>query len=239
MHFRIATYNIHRCIGRDKVKNLSRVAAVLNEINADIVALQEVTSSGEESTDMLAGLALATGMNPVEGFTLNTTGTRYGNAILTRLPLSATHRIDISVAGKEPRGVVEVVLPAPDSDNSTITIWATHLGLGFFERRMQIKKLLKIIERKESDVSVLLGDFNEWLVWGGILDAVKTVFARSFSPATFPAWKPLLKLDRIWVKPVDNLTVLSAHVTPLSISASDHLPLVAEISAGQRGGRPG
>ncbi len=227
MRFRIATYNLHRCVGRDGIENPKRIATVLREINADIIALQEVTSQPEIADDVLATLAAATGMKSIEGFTLTTTGTRYGNALLSKLPVSAIKRYDISVKGKEPRGMIQANL---NLDDQTVILWATHLGLGIRERYLQIEKLLKIVDGIESNSSVLLGDFNEWLSWSRPLRAIGKRFTTRQSPATFPSHRPLLKLDRIWVRPVGRLTTLHAHSTELSRVASDHLPLVADIT---------
>lgn len=239
MRLRIATYNIHRCVGRDGTENVERVAAVLREINGDIVALQEVTSRPAATGDMLANLAAAAHMQPIEGFTLSAAGAHYGNALLTNLPVSAVRRIDISVPGREPRGVIEVTFTVNDHDNNdhandhAIVVWATHLGLGIRERQLQIRKLLKIIHAADVDARILLGDFNEWLSWSRPLRALHRWFITSpttaRSPATFPARKPLLRLDRIWVRPTRRLVALRAHSTELSCIASDHLPLIAEI----------
>ena len=40
---RVATYNVHSCIGGDGRHDPERVATVIAELNADIVALQEFT----------------------------------------------------------------------------------------------------------------------------------------------------------------------------------------------------
>ena len=226
MQLRIATYNIHRCVGLDGIENSKRIATVLREINADIIALQEVTSNSEIKDDILANLAAATGTTQIEGFTLTATGTAYGNAILSRLPVSEIKRIDISVKGREPRGVIEAKL---NLNNQTVFLWATHLGLGIRERYMQIKKLLKIVDARENDPGILFGDFNEWLLWSRSLLAISKRFNTIQSPATFPSRRPLFKLDRIWVRPAERLTTLRAHTTKLSRVASDHLPLVADI----------
>ena len=127
MDVRIATYNIHRCVGLDGIHHPKRIAAVLNELHADIVALQEVTSHPETSDDMLADLAEAAEMQPIEGFTLSSAGARYGNALLSKLPVSAVNRIDISVKKREPRGVIEMTL---NHNCQKVALWATHLGLG-------------------------------------------------------------------------------------------------------------
>ncbi len=227
MHFRIATYNIHRCIGRDGSENRERIAMVLREIDADIVALQEVTSHPEgRPDDMLAYLAASTAMVPIEGFTMTVQGSRYGNALLSRVPLSAVKRINISVEGREPRGVIESVFVL---GNHTLTLWATHLGLRGCERNMQIKKIMKKIHTADADVSILLGDFNEWLFWSPSLRAIRRSFKATPSPASFPSQMPLFKLDRIWIRPSVKLSTVRAHSSLLSRIASDHLPLVAEI----------
>jgi endonuclease/exonuclease/phosphatase family metal-dependent hydrolase len=230
MRLRIATYNIHRCVGRDGKENVERVAAVLREINGDIVALQEVTSRPAMTGDMLAYLAAAVHMQPIEGFTLSAAGAHYGNALLTNLPISAVRRHDISVPGREARGVIEVTFTV---DGHAIIVWATHLGLGIRERHLQIRKLLKTIHAADVDARILLGDFNEWLSWSRPLRALHRWFKISptiaRSPATFPARRPLLRLDRIWVRPARRLVALRTHSTEMSRIASDHLPLVGEI----------
>jgi len=227
---RIATYNIHRCVGRDKKEDYQRIADVLLEIDADIVALQEVTSSGENG-DMLAFLAGATGAEPIEGFTLFAAGAHYGNGLLSKPPVAAINRIDISVAGREPRGVIEAVFHL---NHLHIKLLATHLGLGIRERHRQIRQLEEIVCTPRADIDILLGDFNEWLSWSRPLSTLHHRFTTSRSihpaPATFPAWKPLLKLDRIWVRPIDRVATLQTHSTSLSRIASDHLPVVAEIT---------
>jgi endonuclease/exonuclease/phosphatase family metal-dependent hydrolase len=231
MRLRIATYNIHRCVGRDGVENAERIAAVLAELQADIVALQEVGSyTGMAGSDVPAYLAAAVGMQPIEGYTLTAAGARYGNALLTGLPVSAVKRIDISIKGREPRGVIEATFAV---HRRAMVLWATHLGLGTRERHLQMKKILKIIEATDGDVNILLGDFNEWLPWSRPLRALhrwfKTPRSMGPSPATFPSRIPMLRLDRIWVRPAERVTSLRAHATELSRIASDHLPLVADL----------
>jgi len=228
MLIRVATYNIHRCVGLDGIEDKMRIAAVLNEIDADIVALQEVTSHSKTADDVLAYLAEAVGMVPIEGFTLTAAGAHYGNALLSRLPIAASRRIDISVKGREPRGVIQVELSL---NNTRLVMWATHLGLGFRERRIQTKQLLKVVDAMQSDLNILLGDFNEWLPFSGPLSAIGDRFTTPKTPATFPSRRPFLKLDRIWLRPAGKIQSLRTHSTRLSLVASDHLPLVMDLDA--------
>jgi endonuclease/exonuclease/phosphatase family metal-dependent hydrolase len=75
-----------------------------------------------------------------------------------------------------------------------------------------------------------MGDLNEWYLWGRPLRWLHARFCAMRTPATFPAHRPVLKLDRIWAHPTSALQSLRAHRTPLSRVASDHLPLVAEFA---------
>jgi endonuclease/exonuclease/phosphatase family metal-dependent hydrolase len=226
MSFRVATYNIHRGLGRDGIEDYRRIAAVLAEIDADIIGLQEVTSHSQTTDDVLTYLAAAVGMLPVEGFTLTAAGARYGNALLSKLPIAATSLTDIGLKGREPRGVIQVDLSL---NGQKAVVWATHLGLGFHERRSQARMLLALVDKVDCDIKILLGDFNEWLPYGGPLRAIGNRFTTHKSPATFPARRPLLKLDRIWLQPAEKIKSLRTHSTKLSMVASDHLPLVMEI----------
>ena len=57
VEFKLATWNIHRCIGGDGVQSRSRCAAVLQEIDADITILQEIESTPGQAQDLLAYFA--------------------------------------------------------------------------------------------------------------------------------------------------------------------------------------
>ena len=128
---------------------------------------------------------------------------------------------------REPRGVIEMTL---NHNRQRVTLWATHLGLGIHERHQQINSLMEVIGSANADVSILLGDFNEWFPWGRPLRTLQRWFTKTQSPATFPSRRPFLKLDRIWVRPVNRFTMLRRYSTKLSRVASDHLPLVADVA---------
>jgi len=226
MRWRVATYNIHRCIGMDGIRDCRRIVEVLHEISADVVALQEVSSFHVEEGDIIEYLATATGTTPIEGFTMMEESARYGNVLLSKRPVSAVNRFDISIKGREPRGVIEAVL-GHEADNARL--WATHLGLGIRERHAQIEKLMTIVGAADAARSILLGDFNEWLPWGRPLRKLRSWFAHGSAPSTYPSCWPFLKLDRIWVRPFNDHTTFRAHLSQLSRVASDHLPLVADI----------
>ncbi len=226
MAVRIATYNIHRCIGRDRHQSPERIAAVLQEIDADLIALQEVAFSPGHPENTLAILEEATGTKAIPGFTLLGQHGFYGNALLSRLEISKINHIDISVSYREPRGIIGVELTV---NQCKVAVLATHLGLIAGERRRQVTRILSELETTRADAIILLGDFNEWFSLGRPLRWLHQQFKPTRTLATFPAHRPLFGLDRIWIHPEDRLLSLRVHITALSKTASDHLPLVADV----------
>lgn len=221
----VATYNIHRCIGRDGRFDPERIAGVLCEIGADVTALQEVESS--RATDILELFGEATGLRPVAGPTLTTaTGSSYGNALLVRGHLADVERVDLSVPHREPRGALDVTM---EHGGEAVRVLATHLGLRPAERRQQVRRLLARIDERTRGPVALMGDLNEWFLWGRPLRWLHRVFEETPAPPTYPASFPLFALDRLWVKPRRCLEELAVHSSPLARVASDHLPLVARI----------
>lgn len=222
----IATYNIHRCVGSDRRFAPERIIEVLKELNADIIALQEVESRVATGFDTLGRLANALGMHAIAGPTLQCRGAHYGNALLTRLDILNRRSIDISVSGCEPRGAIEARLRC---DGRVFCVVATHLGLRPSERRQQVQQLLNLFRPELQGPAALLGDINEWYLWGRPLRWLHLYFKNTAAPRTFPARWPVFALDRIWIRPHAALARLEAHVSPASRVASDHLPVKAHI----------
>lgn len=223
---RIATYNIHRAIGSDGYINPKRIALVLHELDADIIALQEVGYAPGEPGNLLEYLGESIEARVIEGITLRDERGHYGNAVLSRLPVRAIELHDISVAGREPRGAIELKLQIRDT---MVQVVATHLGLRPGERREQVNKLIPLLASSSADIKILLGDLNEWFLWGRPLRSLHRVLGNTPAPATFPARWPWLALDRLWVQPLSVIDSLRSHKSTAAKIASDHLPLVAEL----------
>jgi endonuclease/exonuclease/phosphatase family metal-dependent hydrolase len=223
--FRIATYNVHRAVGADGLTDPARIVRVVEELNADVVALQEVGFRPGEPGHLLELLQDATSMHVVEGVTLRDERGHYGNALLSRLALRDVRRLDLTVARREPRGAIDVEVDA----GCRVRLLATHLGLRPFERRQQVRRLREELDAFHAPVKILLGDLNEWFLWGRPIRWLRRVFGETAAPPTFPARRPVLALDRLWVAPASALAGLRVHDTPLARVASDHLPLVGEI----------
>jgi endonuclease/exonuclease/phosphatase family metal-dependent hydrolase len=221
----VATYNIHAAIGTDGRYAPERIAAVLNEISADVIALQEVPLGGA-GPNVLDVLQQATGFHAVEGPAEDTPKRRYGNAVLSRYPVAATRTIDLSFGSREPRGALDADL---NCHGHPLRIIATHLGLRPAERRHQIRLLLQAFDTDRMPV-ILTGDLNEWFVWGRPLRWLTSHFEPVPAPPTFPSRLPLFALDRLWISPRHRLVQVRVHATPLARVASDHLPLIAHIA---------
>jgi endonuclease/exonuclease/phosphatase family metal-dependent hydrolase len=222
---RLASYNVHRGIGRDRKCIPERILGVLREIDPDVIALQEVEAH-DSGGDMLEWLAGQTGLHAIAGTTLKRHDGHYGNGMLTRYPVVEARLIDLSVHRCEPRGAIAADL---DCEGHKLRVVATHLGLRPSERRQQVKQLLPLFSENPHDRAVLMGDLNEWFLWGRPLRWLHKHFARTPALPTFPAIKPILSLDRLWAHPGTILKKLEVHDTRLARMASDHLPLVATL----------
>lgn len=227
---RVGTYNIHGGVGVDGRFDIDRTAAVINSMQCRIVALQEVRFGTGKDMDLLRFLARRTGLRAIAGITVDSAASPFGNAVLTDLPIAATERYDLSVSGRERRGALDILV---GTGGGRLRILATHLGLKPRERRVQVRRLLDILQRTgdRAATTVLLGDINEWFLWGRPLRWIHRYFGRSGTIATYPSRRPLLALDRIWCHPRRRMVSIRACRSPQARLASDHLPLTAELDA--------
>jgi len=233
----VATYNIHRCVGVDRRYDPARIAAVLREIDADVIGLQEVDARrlGERNLDQWAYLSEATGMHAIVGANVLDHRGRFGNAILTRWPVLSTRLHDLSVPGLEPRGAIDADLAVGER---RLRVVATHFGLRDAERRMQTKRLLDALADAEDegeeendqtrpDAILVMGDLNEWRGRRGGIRWLDGRLGRAPAPRTFPSWCPVLPLDKIYAASPAVLCETRVHRSALARVASDHLPLCA------------
>jgi len=108
----VATYNIHRCVGRGRHPDPRRTLDVIAALDADLIALQEVETPAAPSSGALALLRRLRelGYELVLGPTMRSHRHSYGNVLLSRLPVRRRRRIDLSQSGREPRGLIDVRL---------------------------------------------------------------------------------------------------------------------------------
>jgi endonuclease/exonuclease/phosphatase family metal-dependent hydrolase len=233
MQIAVATYNVHGCIGNDRMCSPLRTAGILTELQCDVIALQEVDNHPREALEYLPldFLATHTGLKPISGLRAIRHRAAYGNAILTRLNVLSVQLHDLTVLKHEPRGAIDVLL---EQDGECVRVIATHLGLNGAERKAQIRMLMQEIEPfLHQTPVVLLGDFNEWHPRARNLDPLREQFGGHPAIASFPSWAPFLALDRIWVHPADALIETASVRKPKTRHASDHLPIRAVLSIGE------
>lgn len=227
----LASYNIHRCYGSDDRYDPERIRQVLRDIGGHITALQEVELL-HDAPGLLDYFCEDSEWQAIPGLTMTRDAGHYGNALLTSLPIFDVQRIDLSLPGREPRGALHVTLEYQDAP---LTVIATHLGLQPGERRMQINRLLDLLQHADtSGTTVLMGDLNEWLPWGRPLRWLRKHFEHYSALPSYPARYPMLALDRICVTPAEQLTDLTTVNNEITRVASDHLPLVATMSEDRR-----
>jgi endonuclease/exonuclease/phosphatase family metal-dependent hydrolase len=228
----VATYNIHSCVGNDGHLDPERIARVIRELNADVIALQEVDARLGDAgyVDQWAFLAAASGYYCTPGISLRTQRREFGNALLTRHAIHDLQLHDISFEVREPRGAIDATLTI---EGRLLRVIATHFGLRRAERRYQAGRLAAIVRDPMSVVpagTLLLGDLNEWRPGSPSLTALLTNFQPAPAPRSYPALRPLLPLDRIIARGGARLSQILPHRSSLARLASDHLPVRARLS---------
>lgn len=231
---RVATYNVHACVGTDGRHDPKRTAAVINEIGADVVALQEFRYPSDIALETRTPVGLA----DLENYQCALGPARrgqthcFGNVLLTPHHIGEVHRIDLSIARREPRSALAATIVIRGVQ---LHVLAAHLGLRLAERRFQVKQILDYLRSVRGTLVAVLGDFNDWLPGRSVVHILDNHLGLAPKPSSFPVIRPFLALDRIWVNPRRALGRVLTHRSRLARRASDHYPVVAEINPDQAG----
>lgn len=227
---RVASYNIRKSVGQDWRRDPARVLTVLNEIDADIVALQEV--------DRRFGSSRASSLSPehIEAETPYTPvcfGIRpeslgwHGNTILVRKNFQVLNYCRIDLPSFEPRGAV---LADVQAEGRTLRVVAMHLGLMKTWRQRQARAVLDYLESLEGGLpTVIMGDLNEWSTSGGCFEHFAEHHNVIDTGPSFHAKRPFASLDRIITSPHLTAEAAGVHVSEKAKVASDHLPVWARL----------
>ena len=230
---RVATYNIHRCRGLDGRTSPSRIADVIRTIDPDIIALQEVVGASPRSAGHAEELGAQLGMGWVMAPARHLRHALFGNAVLSRLPILHHVQYDLSWKTCEPRCCQRVDIAV---GSHTLHLYNVHLGTAYLERRYQASRLVSFVhDRRVGQPKIVLGDFNEWmrgLATQMLSQRLNSIDLRAHlrRRRTYPGVFPLLHLDHIYYEGKVEVARLELPRTRLALLASDHLPLVAELT---------
>lgn len=235
------TYNTHHCIGMDGKCRPQRIADVISNAEADVIALQEMDVNRQRSgeQDQTALIAGQLGMYHCFFAVWSSEAEQYGLSIVSRFPMSVVRQevlTDFDHRNKrEARGAIWVSI---ETDAGPVHLVNTHLGLTQKERSKQVDELLS--ERWLSNLPtkepiIIAGDLNA----GPKSEAMKRLtkllhcaqtLAEDHRPQkTFASVLPLRRIDHILVSShfrVDGVTVPKTHT---AVVASDHLPVCADL----------
>jgi endonuclease/exonuclease/phosphatase family metal-dependent hydrolase len=246
---RVASYNIHAGAGMDNRFDLDRQVAAIRALDADVVALQEVdvywssrSAWRDLATELGEALDMAVFFGPIYSLDPLTVGAprrEYGLAILSRYPIihAVNHeitRLSTQVPNPTPApapGFPEVVVNAR---GALVHVYATHLDYRANPviRQMQVADMKRIMAEAQGTQQVLLGDFNAdpyapelAPLWEHLTDAWG-VANGSVGGLTYPAASPTKRIDYVTVSSAVRVNTCTA----LTTLASDHLPVVADLT---------
>jgi len=241
---RILSFNINAGFDLSRRRFLlPALRDAVREVDADVVLLQEVLGEHAGHARRHAQwptqaqydyLADAFWPHRAYGRNADFAEGHQGNAVLSRFPIAAHGNHDVSIAGHEARGLLHAVIDVPDG-SQPLHIMNVHLGLRESHRQWQVARLVEFIESAIPAGSplVVAGDFNDWrmrvhplLRAAGLREAFEDTDGRL--PRTFPSPRPLLPVDRIYVRDAQVVATDVLRARPWS-RLSDHCALLAEI----------
>ena len=229
---KVASYNIHKCRGVDGKTRPDRILDVIKQLDADVIALQEVDRRFGQKNGLLdlEAITRETGMRLLGQSDLPHGHGWHGNALLVRGEPVAYRRSRMKLPGLEPRGAIVAEL---DMGEGEFRVIAAHLGLFRLSRLDQVSALLKAYRDLPPMPTILLGDFNEWRRRRrSALRVLEPTFGVAPSVCSFPSRRPIFALDRIFGWPAGLITNIAVHDSALARLSSDHLPLTAKVDLG-------
>lgn len=233
---KVMSYNIHMGIGAANRYELEKIAEVIRDSGADIVGVQEIERFYDERTnfeDQAERLAEMLGMHyafqkttwksPVPESQGNER--QFGHAVFSKYPIEAQRGRIYTAHGTHYRGLLETEIQV---NGETLYFYVTHWGLSEDERLSQAKQTLEWMGQREGH-QIIVGDFNaepESPEIALMLTKFHDAFDSADQAYTFKSTSPVKRIDYIFGSP----TVKFDHAQVLTSYASDHLPIVAEVT---------
>ena len=226
---RVASYNMRKAIGTDRKRRPERTIEVLNQLDADVVALQEADRrfGSRASAVPLHMMEEHSDYRPVPIETRAASIGWHGNALLVKKHVEVIEHHLFHLPSLEPRGAVLAEL---DVGGTHLRVVGMHLDLsGLWRRRQAHAILTHLAEREPGLPTVLMGDLNEWSTRGGCLRDFAAHHLFAPCGRSFHARRPIAQLDRIMVSPDLEIIESGAHDSAVARRASDHLPVWAQL----------
>jgi len=230
MQLKVASYNIRKAVGLDWRRRPARVLNVLNEIDADVVALQEVDRRfGSRLSALDPELIERETDYQAIRFSHRPQSLGYhGNVVLARKTIKVTGARPMVLPHLEPRGAAVADL---DLGGHSIRVVGMHLGLTRKWRQLQTETIVSELYALEANMpTILMGDLNEPDLKSGVLRAFEQRHTIAACGPSFHASMPVFTLDRIIVTEGIAIADCGVHRSALSREASDHLPIWAKVT---------
>jgi endonuclease/exonuclease/phosphatase family metal-dependent hydrolase len=231
-----ASYNIHKAVGIDRRRDPDRILTILNEVDADIVALQEADRRFGRRETVLPLSAIDTHTRYRAVPLTHSAGIIgrpdsigwHGNALLVRRDIEVVDATVVPLPTLEPRGAIRADLIA---GGRHLRVVGMHLDLSGLRRRQQVRSILAHIAGCEHGTpAVLMGDFNEWARNGGCFHEFSQSWRLLAPGRSFPSQRPVAQLDRIVVSDDWDVVDTGVHHSALAARGSDHLPVWARLT---------
>lgn len=227
---RVMTWNLHACVGIDGKLDVNRTGKIIHQLSPDIATFQEVDLRRKSPAHADVGKYLCNlvGHYSFEAWAISAESGAYGQVLASRFPLAESHVHDISVAGYEPRKIMEaqICLPA-----CRLRVIATHLGFWRKERKYQLDMLRNVVMAVPDLPCVILGDLNLWPTRKPVQREFNTFNGEAIH-GSYPSILPILAPDRIVCG--SGTRLLSSRAVQEARIASDHLPILARIEIAVR-----
>lgn len=230
MSIKVLSFNVHKGIGWHPFRRtFLQIDAEIRKFSPDIIFFQEILGAHVENIALDIWPHYRYGKNVVypKG--------HFGNAIFSKFPIIHSENFDLSTYRLEKRGLLHSIVLLPNQ--SYLHLLCVHLGLFKQSRMKQYEKIISFMKStiNEGDPIILGGDFNDWgshatlpLVRNFNLIEAFLLLHGAYA-RTFPAWAPMLKLDRIYTRGMQVIEAEKMTKKPWK-TLSDHLALTVTLS---------
>ncbi|WMT85880.1 endonuclease/exonuclease/phosphatase family protein [Pelagibacterium sp. 26DY04] len=225
----IASYNIRKSVGTDWRRDPGRILDILNEVNADVVALQEVDRRfGSRSASLSPEMIVERTDYEAISFGVREQSLGWhGNTILYRRGITVLDTMTLTLPALEPRGAVLADLQI---GAERLRVIGLHLGLVDLWRRRQAQSVLNQLDvLDEALPTVIMGDLNQWTTEGGCLSHFAENHRVIAPGPSFHSSRPMLNFDRIITTMDIEVAASGVHTSEMARKGSDHLPVWARI----------